>query len=129
MERYISVNKNTQGHKNTLESFGYEVRETEDGRFAIQCNGVVDEVDLSTPEKAKAAFAEVISAKKVLGYHTTAKLPNGTFQLNGPFANKVGKVDIGAEEPRNFTCLVTKGEPKPKKATKSKAATLADLGL
>ena len=100
--RFIKIGKRTAEHKALLEAKGYEVSESDDV-LAIQASEVIEgTIDLSTPEKAKEALAEVVAKKAVFSYKTTFKFADGK-ELYGVMAcTRLGKA----------SALVTKGEEK-----------------
>jgi len=109
MERIIRIGRNTEGHDEILRAAGYEVTE-KDGNYIVTANEVVEgEVDVSTPEKAKALKDEMVANKAVFSYSTRFHLPNGKV-LSGIMACRpLGK----------FSALITKA---PRTQTKKASA-------
>lgn len=68
--RAIVIGKKTQGHKETLESKGYECKVEGDLLLVTAKEAVLGTVDMSTLDLAREVLVDMVQGNKVFGYET-----------------------------------------------------------
>ena len=138
--RYIKIRKNTEGHREVLEAFGFEVTEAELVKgmgllhLRVEAKEVIEEADVSTPIKARELVKRIKAGQAVLSYTSQVTTPDGkTAKLLGPNVSRVRNVEVALDDEGtktqalDLTPFVTKGEPKPKAKKNTGVARKATL--